>query len=298
MDFRQFTETRIAVLESRGCWGTAKSYSKALRSFKSFYNKDYLPFKALDSNLIEEYNSHLFGKGLVRNSVSYYNRVLRAIYNEAVRQGLTTDRKPFDRVYTGVDNTAKRAISERDISRIVNVAASGSLELARDMFLFSYATCGMTFVDMSFLKKNQISDHTLTYYRHKTKSFIHVVLEPAAAAIVKKYSRMTAGNQYVFPIMGQLEGNPAYRRYSSALVEYNRSLKELSRKAGIKHNLSSYVARHSWATAARNNGADISTISEALGHRSEKTTRIYLAGFDMCKLARVNRKMRGHLKIE
>lgn len=297
-DFWQFIEKRIATLESEGRWGTATNYAKIERSLKRFCSDaPLLPLTDITPEFVASYNRHLFDRDLIRNSVSQYNRVLRAIYNEAVRQNLTPDRKPFRKAYTGIDKTTKRALPEKELAKLATAKAkSRSLEMARDLFLFSYATCGMPFVDMAYLKKSCISGNTITYFRRKTGTRIQVRLEPAARQIIDKYARQTADSQYVFPILGQRTGKEAYKRFNSALTMYNRALKTLSRIAGTPR-ISSYVPRHSWATAARNNGADISTVSEALGHQSEKTTRIYLASFDRRKIETVNKRLVDHLKM-
>lgn len=257
---RAFFELRITELERTGRWGTASNYAKTERSFRHFCADSDLYLNDITPGLVEDYNRYLKDRGLIRNSISQYNRVLRALYNEAVRRELVTDLLPFRKVYTGIDKTSKRALSEKDISKIAAVEIKGTLlELAKDMFLFSYATCGMTFVDMVYLRKRSIKGDKVVYYRRKTGSGIEVRLEPVAKRII------------VFPILGNLTGKDAYKRFTSALTEYNRALKKLSGEAGIVH-VSSYVPMHSWATAARNNGANVSTISEALGHRSERTT--------------------------
>lgn len=294
---RAFFELRITELERTGRWGTASNYAKTERSFRHFCGDSDLYLNDITPGLVEDYNRYLKDRGLIRNSISQYNRVLRALYNEAVRRELVTDLLPFRKVYTGIDKTSKRALSEKDISKIAAVEIKGTLlELAKDMFLFSYATCGMTFVDMVYLRKRSIKGDKVVYYRRKTGSRIEVRLEPVAKRIIRKYVTRTRGSEYVFPILGNLTGKEAYKRFTSALTEYNRALKKLSGEAGIVH-VSSYVPRHSWATAARNNGADVSTISEALGHRSERTTIIYLADFDRRKIEKVNKRLVDHLKM-
>lgn len=296
-DFWQFIEKRIAAIESEGRWGTANNYLKAERSFRNYYGAGELPLRDITPELIGDYNRYLSNKGLIRNSISQYNRVLRAVYNAAVEQDLVTDVSPFRKVYTGVDKTVKRALPEKELARIASVRPkSKTLELARDLFVFSYATCGMAFVDMAYLKKSDICGDTIIYFRRKTGSRIQLRLEPVARKVILKYAGSTVGSPYVFPILGNLTGKEAYCRFTSALTEYNRALRRISKEAGTSH-LSSYVPRHSWATAARNNGADVSTVSEALGHSSEKTTRIYLASFDRRKIEKVNKRLVDHLKM-
>lgn len=296
-DFWRFFEMRIATIENECRWGTARNYVKTERSFRSFYGQRDLRLSDITAELIGDYNRYLYGRGLIRNSVSQYNRVLRAVYNEAVRQDLVDDTRPFRRVYTGIDKTDKRTISEREIAKVASSQVAGFLEFARDLFIFSYVTCGMPFVDMAYLKKSSIKDGTLTYYRKKTGSRIQIRLSAIATRIIRKYAAKTRGSQYVFPILGERTGKDAYLRAVSALTEYNRSLKKLSRMSGLSRRLTSYVSRHSWATAARNNGARISVISEALGHQSERMTRVYLDSFDDMQVYEINKRLVNKLKL-
>lgn len=307
-DFWKYIDKCIAILENEGRWGTARNYGKVKRSFQTFaqisqtqqtsIESPALRLKDIDEDLIERYNRYLYDRGLIRNSVSQYNRVLRAVYNRGVKEHLVSDTRPFENVYVGIDKTVKRALSEREIARIASAPVPERLGFAKDLFIFSYLTCGMTFVDMSYLKKSDIRDSTLIYYRRKTGSRIQIPLEPLAASIVKKYDTQTTGSNYVFPILipSQPSGRDAYYRCNSALAEYNRALKSISSIAGLSRPVSSYIPRHSWATAARNNGADVSSISEALGHQSERTTRIYLASFDTANIEKVNKRLAAHLR--
>ena len=295
--FWELFESRTEAMENEGRWGSAINYAKAERSLKSFIGDKPLSLSDITPKLIKDYNWFLYSKGLLRNTVSQYNRVIRAVYNYAVNEGMVEDCKPFRTVCTRIDKTTKRALPEADIARIASARTNGlPQDHAKDMFLFSYLTCGMTFVDMVYLKKKDVFDDCLVYFRRKTGTRIEVQLEPAARAICEKYSRLSGDSPYVFPILGNRTGKEAYRRMTSALAIYNRELKKISELAGTNRKLSSYVSRHSWATAARNNGADISTVSEALGHRSEKTTRIYLASFDRSRIEKVNHRIVNNLK--
>lgn len=292
-DYLQWVEKCAAALDSAGRYGQAINYRKAGRSFARFLDaegKVRPSLREISPSLTREYNSWLEGTGMVSNSVSFYNRQLRAIYNKAVRKGLVKDRRPFSDVYTGVAKTSKRAIPLKDISRICSVV-DGATSLARDMFEFSFATCGMTFADMAYLKRSDIRSGTLIYCRRKTRAQVVIPLTAKARRILKKYSPLSAGSPYVFPILGTLTGEKAYRRYLSALAEYNRALKSIGEKAASRVVLTSYVTRHSWASAARNAGAPIAVISSALGHSNERTTQIYLGSMDVSRIALVNRKI-------
>jgi len=208
------------------------------------------------------------------------------------------DLRPFKDVYTGVDRTANRAITEKEIYLIMHIDTGDdhALTLARDLFTFSYLLRGMTFVDMAFLRKSDIKGDTVTYRRKKTQVLLRARLEPEAREIIRKYRKETENSIYIFPILGGRTDEAAYGRYRSALTVYNRCLKALASRAGISTSLSSYVSRHSWASAAYRSDVPMCIIGESLGHRSEQTTRIYLASIDQRRIDDVNHRIIGRIK--
>ena len=302
--FDEHSSKLIDQLESSGHYGTAQTYLKTRRSFIRFLNEYKLDSKIQMSDisaiLIDSYNQYLRDRGLVRNTISFYNRVLRAMYNKAVYEYGMDDRHPFDHVYTGIDKTTSRAISERSIASMLSMDTrkNYSLTLSRDLFMFSYVMRGMPFVDMVYLKRSQINGSCITYTRRKTGATLRVRIEGEAARIISKYRVMYPKSEYLFPILERQDDTRLccsdrkhYSRYCSALSLYNRNLKKLSSMAGIHERVSSYVARHSWASAARNIGSGMSVISAALGHNSEHTTRIYLSNLDSTLIDHANNKL-------
>ncbi len=149
-----YMRSQVEQLRATNRLGTAKNYEKTMSSFGEFLGDVHLPLSALTEQVITDYNSFLIQRGLVRNSVSFYMRVLRAIYNKAVRQKLIEQQHPFTDVYTGIDRTRKRAVSESIIAQLhrLELDAGTPLALCRDMFIFSYCTRGMAFVDIAYLK--------------------------------------------------------------------------------------------------------------------------------------------------
>ena len=199
-----FLRGQIARLTSKeGRLGTARNYTRTLNSFSAFLGGTDLPFAAFTEPLVEEYNAYLVRRGVVRNTVSFYMRILRAVYNRAVRQRLTEQSFPFSGVYTGIDHTRKRAVEERLIGRLRNLDLSGSdaLALARDLFIFSYCTRGMSFVDMAFLRKRDLSGGEINYVRRKTGQLMTVHLETCMREIVRRYEWRTRNTPYVFPLL-------------------------------------------------------------------------------------------------
>lgn len=303
-DFWQHIARCAAVLLEDGRYGTFINYRKAIASLRAFCREDRryrryesrLPFDKFDRAMIVSYNCHMQDGGLSRNSRSFYNRVLRAAYNKAVEEGLTEDGNPFREVYTGIDRTRKRAARVDDIARIRCFRCEGRLALARDIFLFSFYTRGMAFVDIAYLKRSDIRYGYIYYERRKTGTPMRVRIEPELKEILEKYRTDSTADGYVFPVLGDAVGGEAYSRYLTALSEYNSLLYLLAEKAKCKAHLSSYVARHSWAAAARDTDAPISVISESLGHGSEKTTRIYLDSIDNSKIDVLNSSVIGKTK--
>lgn len=284
-----FMKEQIDYLRRCNRIGTAKNYERAMQSFAHFIGAD-IPIVAITKLLIDNYNAHLMQRGVVRNSISFYMRILRAVYNKAVRRHLLEQTNPFQNVYTGIDKTRKRAVDEKLIATLfkLELAKDSSLELARDIFIFSFCTRGMAFVDIAYLKKSNIQDGMIHYARHKTGQLLSIKIEPNIADIINRYRLNTNDSPYVFPIIKSTAPAVAYDEYRKGINLYNRQLKELSKMLSLDSPLSSYTARHSWATAARKHNAPISVISAGLGHTSEKTTQIYLTSLDNNEIDTIN----------
>ena len=271
-----FMRNQIRLMRNVNRFGTALNYEKTMKNFAEFLDGKKIPFSAMTEQLISDYNAFLVQRGLVRNSISFYMRIMRAVYNKAVRQKLVEQTYPFSDVYTGIDRTRKRAVSESVISQIykLELAERTPLALARDIFIFSYCTRGMAFVDIAYLKKENIQNGMICYARRKTGQLLSVRIEPSIQRIIDKYSSLSS--TYVFPILTSTETKKTYDEYQTAINNYNRFLRQLSKMLPEGCKLTSYTSRHSWATAARNHNVPISVISAGMGHTTEQTTRIYL----------------------
>ena len=292
-----FMREQIAQLTADNRLGTARNYTRTLRSFSGFLGGGELPFAAFTERLVEEYNAYLLRRGVVRNTVSFYMRILRSVYNKAVRRRLAEPASPFGGVYTGVDRTRKRAIDERLIARLksLDLPVSGALPLARDLFVFSYCMRGMAFVDMAFLRKKDMRDGAIHYVRRKTGQRMTVHLEPCMREIIGRYAPRTRDTPYLFPVLTAEDPARAYAQYQVALNYYNRLLKKLASLLGLDSGLSSYTSRHSWATAARNHNVPLPVISAGMGHTSERTTQIYLSALETSVIDSANRKILASL---
>ena len=292
-----YMRRQIEHLNSCRRFGTARNYLRAMNSLSRYLGGEDLPIRALNESLVEGYGAFLRQRGVVRNSISFYMRILRSVYNKAVRRRLAEPASPFGGVYTGVDRTRKRAIDERLIARLksLDLPVSGALPLARDLFVFSYCMRGMAFVDMAFLRKKDMRDGAIHYVRRKTGQRMTVHLEPCMREIIGRYAPRTRDTPYLFPVLTAEDPARAYAQYQVALNYYNRLLKKLASLLGLDSGLSSYTSRHSWATAARNHNVPLPVISAGMGHTSERTTQIYLSALETSVIDSANRKILASL---
>ena len=282
-----FMQGVIAQLQQMGKQRTSETYRCTLKSFMQFReNKDVL-LGDIDSDLMLMYEAYLHNRGLTKNSTSFYLRILRAVYNRAVEKDLTTNRNPFKHVYTGIDKTIKRAIPLKAIKQIKNLDLSllPSLDFARDMFLFSFYTRGMSFIDMAYLKKKDLANGILSYRRRKTGQQLFIRWEKCMQEIVEKYDNPQS--EFLLPIIKRADKDNRLQ-YQSALRFVNNHLKSVIAHLNIGIAISMYTARHSWASIAKSKNIPISVISEGMGHDSEMTTQIYLASLDNAVVDRAN----------
>lgn len=277
----------INDLERQKRGRTAEGYTSTMNSFIQFRKNEDLSFEAFDSELMEMYEAYLKEKGLVKNSTSYYMRIWRSVYNLAVEQGYTTDKKPFKHVYTGIDKTVKRAVPFKIIKMIkeLDLSFEPQLELARDIFLFSFYTRGMSFIDMAHLKKSNLQNGILTYSRKKTGQRLTILWEELMQEIVDKYK--DDSSEYLLPILRYCDINDR-KQYKLRAKQIGRGLNKIGLRLELKAPLTFYVARHSWASIAQDRKVSTDIIREGLGHDNEKTTHIYLASISTSQIDRAN----------
>ena len=286
----RFINAQIMHKKQTGKIRSSETYQATLNSFMRFRKGIDLSFDMIDAELIELYEAELLKRGLTRNTTSFYMRILRTNYKLAVEKGLTRDRTPFKNVYCGMDKTVKRSISFTEIKRIkeLDLSRHSVLDYARDMFLFSFYTRGMSFVDMAYLKKKDLKNGYLTYRRKKTSQLLTIEWTKQMQDILDKYGPSTT--QYLLPIIAAENGKER-RQYQNQMMKINRHLKDVAELAKLAVPLSLYYSRHSWATIARGKSIPLSVISEGLGHNSEATTQIYLDSIKCCEVDKANRKI-------
>ena len=285
----RFMEEEISKLKSLGKFRTSETYAAALSSFRRFRADRDLPLDDIDSDVMLAYEAYLKNCGVSPNSSSFYMRNLRAVYNRAVEKELITQQYPFKHVYTGVDKTIKRAVPLKTVKQIkeMDLSMDPTLDFARNMFLFSFYTRGMSFVDMAYLRKKDLANNTLSYRRRKTGQQLFIKWEKCMQDIVDRYD--DPRSNYLLPIINPSSHIDERRQYIYATHNINRSLKVIGSKLGLNIPLTTYVSRHAWASIAKSKNVPISIISEGMGHDSEATTRIYLASLDTTAIDKANR---------
>ncbi|WP_160111150.1 site-specific integrase [Dysgonomonas sp. Marseille-P4361] len=267
--FSDYAKLLANKLAEEKRYRTSEAYLSVMRRTVKFNQECDFSLNEITAEFVENYERELSHQGLSLNTISFYMRNLRAIYNKAIADKILIPSldNPFEKVYTGVKSTPKRALSKEDVSKIysldfseliekksselsMNASKQSELELARDLFLFSFHTRGMSFVDISFLKKSNIKDDILTYRRKKTGQELSIKINTSLRKIINKYARITGDSPYIFPIIRSQEKS-AYNQYLSALSRQNRCLKQIQKLADIKRRITSHVARHTWATIAK-----------------------------------------------
>ncbi|MDE5875091.1 MAG: site-specific integrase, partial [Muribaculaceae bacterium] len=266
---------------------TSETYRSALNSFMKFRDGDDIMLDCISTDIMEAYEAWLKKRGNSYNTISFYNRILRAVYNRAVNEGIIEDATPFRHVYTGIAKTVKRALPLKTISRIKSLELTGNpaLEFARDIFILSFMLRGMSFIDMAFLKKSDLKGSHITYHRRKTGQRLVIEWTREMQAILNRYPANPT--PYLLPIIRNPDVNELCS-YRNAAYTINRNLKKIAARVGLAIPLTLYVARHSWASAAKTKGIPLSVISEGMGHDNEATTRIYLASLETSVVDKAN----------
>lgn len=282
-----YMEGVIDGLKSNGKIRTSETYRAALLSFRKFRDNEDIMLDNINTTLIERFESWHRRRGNVPNTISFYVRIIRAVYNRAVDAEIIENRHPFRHVYTGIDKTVKRALPLAKVKQIktLNLAFMPPLDYARDMFMISFYLRGMSFIDMAFLKKSDLRDGYVMYRRRKTGQRLTIKWTKEMQKIIDKYPENSS--EYLLPVIRSKVDDELYE-YRNIGYNINRSLKRIGHMIGMTIPLTLYVARHSWASAARSKGIPVSVISEGMGHDNESTTRIYLASIDTSEVDKAN----------
>ena len=296
--FTNLLSTLQIEMQEQGQTGTWNTYMATARSMLTFAaNKQITLQEVFNRAFLHRYQIYLLNRGCCYNTISAYMRVLRAMANKAEKWNLIKlETGLFDHVYTGSEPTEKRAIPTEAVLKIgrADLKKYPHLKASRDLFMLSFHLQGISFVDLAYLRKADLKGNFITYHRRKTGSRISVeVLEPAQD-ILEQYLNTDKESPYLLTILTET-GEKVTTQYKSTLRKFNRHLKTLAEILGMEENLTSYVARHSWATAAYHIGVPTTIIGAAMGHKTEEVTRVYLAAFNTETLTYANRMVMEEL---
>ncbi len=296
--FSRCGELYIGRLRKEGRHSTAHVYKNALFSFCKFCGISNVSFRQVTRERLRLYGQYLCECGLKPNTVSTYMRMLRSIYNRGVEAGNASYvPRLFGDVYTGVDVRQKKALPAAELHKLLyEDPKSERLRRTQAIAALMFQFCGMSFADLAHLEKSSLDSNVLRYNRVKTKTPMSVEVLDSAKEMIEqlrnKQESLPDCPDYLFDILRgdkKRKDVASYREYQSALRRFNNSLKDLARVLHLKSPVSSYTFRHSWATTAKYRGVSIEMISESLGHKSIKTTQIYLKGFGLEERTKVNK---------
>ena len=270
--------------------GNAGVYKYSRTSLLKFTGQRLqIPFSDIDAVWLRRYENWLRTSGCGDTTISQLFRTLRSVFNKAVElQLVKRDYYPFDayKVSKFDTRTKKRAITKEDVRKVIALDLSQgypSERLARDIFVFSYFGAGINFADIALLKYGNVRDGRVQYVRKKTGKLINFLLTEEMRNIIAKYQQQGQTDEdYIFPILDRRVHRTEQQRYDrthKVLTNTNRWLRKIGQRVGIEH-LTTYVARHTFATVLKRSGVNIAIISESLGHSDLSTTQIYLDSFE------------------
>lgn len=290
-------------LQVEGNFGTAHVYRSSLNAIIAYRGKSDFFFSEVTSEWLKGFEVHLRNRGCSWNTVSTYMRTFRAVYNRAVN----LRKAPyvpylFRFVYTGTRADHKRALADDDMKKVfVNLSRKAGVSLpvrqAQELFILMFLLRGMPFVDLAYLRKSDLRDNVITYRRRKTGRSLSVTLTSEAMILIKKYMNRDSSSPYLFSFLKSRKGTKeAYREYQLALRSFNQQLMLLGELLGLGDKLSSYTARHTWATTAYYCEIHPGVISEAMGHSSITVTETYLKPFQDKKIDEANKQVLDFVK--
>jgi len=284
ISFYTFSEEIIEEMKGAERFGYARSINDTLQVVRKFKKNTDFTFQQLNYTFLVQFENDCRGRGTSLNSIAVFMRTIKMIYNRAIKAGIVKQEQyPFKGYKIKTTKTKKRAVRRDVISLIENLILPEQSRIwhAKNYFLFSFYAMGINFADIAHLKMNNIIDGRLEFTRQKTRKDYSIRISNPIQNILNLYCKNKNAEDYIFPIITQ-EGLPEqeYRQFIGKRRMYNIKLKEIANLCGIESNLTSYVARHSWATIAKRKGVPVAAISEGMGHGDVKTTEIYLDSFD------------------
>lgn len=290
----------IAQLKRDKKYPAARIYRSTLNSFQEFSGGEEAEMpvdEVFTPGRLKEYETWLRKKGLEWNTVSTYMRTLRAVYNR-ICPPWSEGYNPtlFDNVYTKVESNVKRAITSEQLQALYYADLSAlphNMQCTLAYFLLMFLLRGMPFIDLAHLRKQDLKGNSIIYRRHKTGRQMTVTIPRKARKLFEKFRNKNPDSTYLFPILTDdaTTEEEMYAMYRKALRRFNKQLEVLAKLLLTDAKLSSYTARHSWATVAYHMEVAPGIISQALGHSSVRVTETYLKPFDYGKVDAVNEEL-------
>ena len=280
---------KIDALQSKGQIGTMLVYDNVLKGLERF-STQAIKLEDITPNWLRRYEEFLRSEDKTQTTISIHLRHLRSILNEAKRNGIIKEKQyPFGRGRYEIQagEGRKLALKLEQIGKIANYAdGSDATAKYRDYWLFLYLCNGINVADFVKLRYRDIINGEIRFVRQKTerttktRKEICVIISEPMQRIIDQWGTPRALNGYIFPILNGKEGAMEQKRKTQYLTRaINRRMSEIGERLGIG-NISTYTARHSFATVLKRAGANIAYISESLGHQDLKTTENYLASFE------------------
>lgn len=291
-----FMNEVIKELQEEGRFSTARLYKYALRAITGFVGGGEIYFGALTRRWLKRFQRHLEDIQRSYNTISTYIRILRAVYNRAVDRGLIAgEYRLFAGLKTGVSSQHKLALTAKQMNMLLSEehrsTFSNEMCKSQDYLSLMLLLQGMPFVDLAHLRKCDLNGELLICRRRKTDVELCVKVTPEAMTLINRYRNNDPTSPFLLNILsGKLDNEAAYYEYCDKLRTLNQHLSLLPRLCGLEHvKVSSYTARHTWATLAKYCQVPEEVISEVLGHSSLDVTRAYLKSFESNELAKANR---------
>lgn len=286
----EFTNSIIEELEEGGKVGNARVYKTMRNSILTFLKRKDIPVKQITFKWLKKYEAWYLGRGNSVNGLGVNMRTLRAVINRAIKQKLVSrENYPFEHYQVKKEKTRKRAVAATDIEKIKSfVPQTKQQKRAKDYFLMSFYLMGASFIDLAFLKVDNINAGRIEYKRRKTGKLHSIKITEPLQEILDKHLKGKRKGDFILNVIKSDDVKKQYVNVRDELRRYNRRLKEIGELCGLESELTSYVARHSFATIAKFKDVPVSVISQALGHTNLETTETYLAEFDNAVLDEYN----------
>lgn len=298
-------KSRIEELEKEGRHGTAHVYRSVYKSIKAYEERE-VEFSSVGYVWVKSYESYLEKRRLQWNTISTYMRVIRAVYNRAIDCGLATPIPHlFKHVFTGRITNHQRALAAEDMRKLTDTALPDtyrSKPISKELFeeLTWARAClelmlrfhGMPFVDLAHLRKCDLHGDRLVLLRQKTGRQLTVKVSKRAKELMEPYLNTDPESPYLLNFVnGPMEDAGSYQDYQRLLRLFNLRLAQLASLCRVYQKVTTYCARHTWATAGKYCHVPIEVISEALGHASVTTTEGYMKSFEESKVEEGNQKI-------